>query len=115
MNVEVSADAIPVPVFGPRMVCTACGIVGADARPNWKERSERGSLTGVQLRVRQLRRLDQSLEKSVCFATALNQPIDPIADRKEGESSASNRSGRTLGVAEYRAARSSQGRYCECW
>jgi hypothetical protein len=27
-------DAVPVPSFGPRMVCTCCGIVGADARPN---------------------------------------------------------------------------------
>jgi hypothetical protein len=24
--------------FGPRMVCTKCGMVGADVRPNWKER-----------------------------------------------------------------------------
>jgi hypothetical protein len=48
----VSADAwpddIPVPIFGPRMVCTSCGIVGADARPNWKERPPRETLTGVQ-------------------------------------------------------------------
>jgi hypothetical protein len=28
------------------MVCTACGIVGADARPNWTERPARASLTG---------------------------------------------------------------------
>ena len=27
-------DDVPVPTFGPRMVCTRCGIVGADARPN---------------------------------------------------------------------------------
>jgi hypothetical protein len=26
------------PAFCPRMVCTSCGIVGADARPNWQER-----------------------------------------------------------------------------
>ncbi len=39
-----------VPTFGPRMVCTHCGIVGADARPNWKEQSQRESLTGVQRR-----------------------------------------------------------------
>jgi hypothetical protein len=26
-------DHVPVPTFGPRMVCTCCGIVGADARP----------------------------------------------------------------------------------
>jgi hypothetical protein len=31
-------DDIPVPAFGPRMVCTACGIIGAVARPNWRER-----------------------------------------------------------------------------
>src|ERR1700693_5428235 len=28
-------DHVPVPSFGPRMVCTRCGIIGADARPNW--------------------------------------------------------------------------------
>jgi hypothetical protein len=36
--------------FGPRMVCTSCGIVGADARPNWKEQPQRESLTGVRWR-----------------------------------------------------------------
>jgi hypothetical protein len=34
-------DHVPVPAFGPRMVCTRCGIVGADARPNWQERPAR--------------------------------------------------------------------------
>jgi hypothetical protein len=29
------------------MLCTACGIIGADARPNWREPPPRGSLTGV--------------------------------------------------------------------
>jgi hypothetical protein len=42
-------DDVAVPAFGPRMVCTRCGIVGADARPNWKEQP-RESLTGVQWR-----------------------------------------------------------------
>jgi hypothetical protein len=41
-------DHVPVPSFGPRMVCTRCGIVGADARPNWKEQPPRETLTGVQ-------------------------------------------------------------------
>ena len=27
-----------VPSFGPRMVCTVCGAIGADATPNWQER-----------------------------------------------------------------------------
>ena len=34
-------DFVPVPSFGPRMVCTRCGIIGADARPNWPERDRR--------------------------------------------------------------------------
>jgi hypothetical protein len=28
MNVDRFNDAVPVPSFGPRMVCTSCGIVG---------------------------------------------------------------------------------------
>jgi hypothetical protein len=41
-------DHMLVPCLGPRMVCTRCGIIGADARPNWNERPGRESLTGVQ-------------------------------------------------------------------
>jgi hypothetical protein len=43
-------DHVAVPTFGPRMACTGCGIVGADARPNWKERPPRETLTGMQWR-----------------------------------------------------------------
>jgi hypothetical protein len=43
-------DDVAVPTFGPRMVCTRCGIIGADARPNWKEQPPRETLTGVQWR-----------------------------------------------------------------
>jgi len=44
-------DDVPVPSFKPRMVCTSCGIVGgADVRPNWTERAQGESLTGVQWR-----------------------------------------------------------------
>jgi hypothetical protein len=48
MNVDAFDDATPVPAFRPRVVCTARGIVEADARPNRKERSRRASRTGVQ-------------------------------------------------------------------
>jgi hypothetical protein len=41
-DVDRYPDAVPVPAFGPRMVCTRCGMIGADARPNWAE-SHRGS------------------------------------------------------------------------
>jgi hypothetical protein len=44
-------DDVPVPAFGPRMVCTSCAIVGAFARPNWQERPNSESLTGRQWRV----------------------------------------------------------------
>jgi hypothetical protein len=44
------ARGIPVPAFGPRIVCTSCGLVGADARPNWSEKPARESLTGAQCR-----------------------------------------------------------------
>jgi hypothetical protein len=50
LTVDRWPDDAPVPSFGPRMVCTGCGIVGADARPNWTERQERPSLTGAQWR-----------------------------------------------------------------
>jgi hypothetical protein len=35
-------------IRGQRMVCTRCGIIGADARPNWQEQPPRETLTGVQ-------------------------------------------------------------------
>jgi hypothetical protein len=44
------SDDVAVPTFGPRMVCTGCGIVGVDAWPNWKEQPPRETLTGVQRR-----------------------------------------------------------------
>jgi hypothetical protein len=48
INVDRFAEDVPVPWFGPRMVCTSCGIIGAFARPNWQERPTGESLTGKQ-------------------------------------------------------------------
>jgi hypothetical protein len=50
LSVDRWPDYVAVPTFGPRMVCTGCGIVGADARPNWQEQPQRETLTGVQWR-----------------------------------------------------------------
>ena len=47
LEVEAWPDYVPVPAFRRRMVCTRCGIIGADARPNWKEQAPRPSLTGA--------------------------------------------------------------------
>lgn len=35
-------DEVLVSTFRPRMVCTSCGTIGADARPNWREFSAPG-------------------------------------------------------------------------
>jgi hypothetical protein len=40
-------DDVPVPTFGPRMVCDRCGIIGADARPNWREQPAQLSGAGT--------------------------------------------------------------------
>ena len=50
IDVSGYADDVPVPYFGPRIVCTQCGLIGADARPNWKEQPPTESLTGKQWR-----------------------------------------------------------------
>jgi hypothetical protein len=39
INVDQYPGELLVREFGTRMVCTNCGMVGADVRPNWKERS----------------------------------------------------------------------------
>jgi hypothetical protein len=38
MNVDHLPGDLTVPSFGPRIVCTKCGMIGADVRPNWRER-----------------------------------------------------------------------------
>jgi hypothetical protein len=43
-------DDVAVPTSEPRMVCTGCGIIGADARPRWREQPPRETLTGIQWR-----------------------------------------------------------------
>jgi hypothetical protein len=37
------SDAVLVRDFRHRMVCSICGIVGADARPNWREMQAAGN------------------------------------------------------------------------
>jgi hypothetical protein len=50
LSADPWSNDTPVPSFGPRMVCTNCGIIGAEARPNWQEQPPRETLTGVQSR-----------------------------------------------------------------
>jgi hypothetical protein len=37
MNVDHLPGDLTVPSFGLKMVCTKCGTIGADVRPNWRE------------------------------------------------------------------------------
>ena len=39
VNMDGLNDDISVPSLGPRMRCQRCGQLGADARPNWRERA----------------------------------------------------------------------------
>jgi hypothetical protein len=48
LSAERWPDSTPVPAFGPRMVCSRCGIIGADTRPHWTEQPPRETLTGAQ-------------------------------------------------------------------
>ena len=50
VSVDDYPDDMPVPAFRERMVCTKCGMIGADVRPNWKEQPPSESLTGKQWR-----------------------------------------------------------------
>ena len=45
IDVDCYPDDVPVPVFGPRMVRTVCGAIGADARPNGNERHQQEPIT----------------------------------------------------------------------
>jgi hypothetical protein len=46
VRVDAFDDDVPVPSFGPRMVCTGCGMIGADARPAWTELCNRSVTVG---------------------------------------------------------------------
>jgi hypothetical protein len=50
LSVHPWLDSVLVPTFGLPMVCTKCGTIGADARPNRQAQPARETLTGVQWR-----------------------------------------------------------------
>jgi hypothetical protein len=43
-------DETAVRELCPKAVCTKCGVIGADVRPNWSERPQPESLVGAQWR-----------------------------------------------------------------
>jgi hypothetical protein len=41
MNADWLSDEVRVRSLCPRMVCTACGLIGADVRPDWSPHTDR--------------------------------------------------------------------------
>jgi hypothetical protein len=50
VDVDRWPDETAVRELCPKAVCTKCGIIGADVRPDWTQRPKSESLTGVQWR-----------------------------------------------------------------
>ena len=44
MNVDALPDDTPVRSLCPRMVCTRCGLIGADVRPDWSPHTNPATL-----------------------------------------------------------------------
>ena len=42
LNADWLPDETPVPSLCSRMVCTACGLIGADVRPDWRRHTRNG-------------------------------------------------------------------------
>jgi hypothetical protein len=50
INADRWSDDTVLLELNRRVVCTRCGMIGADVRPNWSERAKPESLTGTQWR-----------------------------------------------------------------
>ena len=50
LDVEEYPDHVIVQSFAPRMVCTGCGIIGADVPPCWREAPKGSTMIGPPLR-----------------------------------------------------------------
>jgi hypothetical protein len=48
IEADAYAGALPVKGFGPHMVCTRCGLIGADVRPNWMDQPPRSPLIPIE-------------------------------------------------------------------
>jgi hypothetical protein len=48
INADCWPDDTVLLELNRRVVCTKCGMIGADVRPNWSERPRPESLTGTQ-------------------------------------------------------------------
>jgi hypothetical protein len=47
LNADWLPDDIPLWALCPRMVCTACGLIGADVRPDWTPMSGARGMGGA--------------------------------------------------------------------
>src|SRR5436853_6020918 len=49
MNADRLPDEMPLRALCPRMVCTACGLIGADVRPDWSAHTNKRSTLRIAL------------------------------------------------------------------
>ena len=50
MNADWLPDEMPVRSLCPRMVCTRCGMIGADVRPDWSPHVNKYAIPAVRTR-----------------------------------------------------------------
>ena len=50
VDADLWPDETALRDLSPKAVCTKCGMIGADVRPDWTERAPVESLTGAQWR-----------------------------------------------------------------
>jgi hypothetical protein len=79
-NVDAYAEAL-VPAVGPRMVSTGCGMIDADARPNWRESYDPGAAT-ESVAAQRSRGLFALLEILIHFLAArfANLPVQLVGE-----------------------------------
>jgi hypothetical protein len=49
MNVDHLPGRVIVPSFGRRMVCTYCGTIGSDVRPNWQKSTQKNKIPRMRV------------------------------------------------------------------
>src|SRR5262245_4627404 len=50
VDADFFAGDVVLKSLEPRMVCSRCGLIGADVRPNWSDRPERETMVGPNFR-----------------------------------------------------------------
>jgi hypothetical protein len=88
VNVDHLPGDLTVPSFGPRMVCTKCGTIGADVRPNWREGAVKTSATASAPSMDDAERMEHVGVSLTLFPKSRSVPVSapPIPPSRSGPS-----------------------------